>query len=334
MRATLATTGEPPNDEDGETETPQGEKGGSGMWRRGLIIAVLAILTAAVMLMHASIPNQVGNLRSLTETFLPWVGVVVLVLLALAVARRSATAVVAVALPAVVWFSLFGGTLTDKQSDGGDLTVVSHNVNDANPDPASTARALAASGAEVVALEELSPSAADAYVNALSGTYRYHSVQGTVGLWSKYRMSDTQPVGIMAWTRAMRSTIATPKGPVTVFVAHLPSVRINPRGGFTADNRDASARLLADAVRADPSRRTILVGDLNGTTNDSALSPVTSQLRSAQDVAGDGFGFTWPASFPMARIDHILVRGVQPVSSWTLPATASDHLPVAASVKL
>jgi vancomycin resistance protein VanJ len=36
----------------------------------------------------------------------------------------------------------------------------------------------------------------------------------------------------------------------------------------------------------------------------------------------------------MARIDQIMVRGVEPLSSWTLPRTPSDHLPIAASVTL
>ncbi|MFD5537064.1 hypothetical protein ACFWIJ_04200 [Streptomyces sp. NPDC127079] len=36
----------------------------------------------------------------------------------------------------------------------------------------------------------------------------------------------------------------------------------------------------------------------------------------------------------MARIDQIMVKGVEPVSSWTLPRTGSDHLPIAARVNL
>ena len=47
-----------------------------------------------------------------------------------------------------------------------------------------------------------------------------------------------------------------------------------------------------------------------------------------------GTGRYEPASFPMARIDQIMVKGVEPMSSWTLPATDSDHLPIAARVKL
>lgn len=37
-------------------------------------------------------------------------------------------------------------------------------------------------------------------------------------------------------------------------------------------------------------------------------------------------------SFPVARIDQIPVRGVEPKSSWLLPETGSDHLPVAARI--
>jgi vancomycin resistance protein VanJ len=55
-------------------------------------------------------------------------------------------------------------------------------------------------------------------------------------------------------------------------------------------------------------------------------------LGRAQDVAGDGFGFTWPASFPVVRIDQILVSGVEPDSSWVLPANGSDHKPVEARI--
>jgi vancomycin resistance protein VanJ len=76
----------------------------------------------------------------------------------------------------------------------------------------------------------------------------------------------------------------------------------------------------------------VLLGDLNGTMDDRAFDDITSQMRSAQDAAGDGFGFSWPASFPVVRFDQILVRGVEPDSSWVLPATGSDHLPVAARI--
>nr|WP_309097727.1 endonuclease/exonuclease/phosphatase family protein [Streptomyces sp.] len=312
-----------------------GWRGDPRIWRRGLVVAGCAVLLAVVMLLHAQIPNAIGNLGSLIETFLPWLGLFVPVLLVLALVRRSATALIAVLAPALVWFNLFGGLLSDKTVAGGDLTVVTHNVNAENPDPSGTARDVAASGADVLALEELSPAAVPTYEKALASTYRYHAVEGTVGVWSKYPLSGVRAVDLdMGWTRAMRATVTAPAGRVAVYVAHLPSVRVKMEAGFTARQRDRSADYLGEAIAHEPLENVVLLGDLNGTMNDRALNAVTSQMRSTQGAVGSGFGFSWPASFPMARIDQIMVRGLEPHSSWTLPQTGSDHLPVAARVRV
>ncbi|MEU1160387.1 endonuclease/exonuclease/phosphatase family protein [Streptomyces sp. NPDC005921] len=305
------------------------------IWRRGIVTGAVALLLAGVLLLHSRIPNAVGNLGSLTETFLPWLALLIPVLFLIGVVRKSATALIAVLLPFIVWLNMFGGLLTDKAGTGGDFTVATHNVNAENPDPAGTATSLAASGADVVALEELKASAVPTYEKALAPTYKYHAVEGTVGLWSKYRLTGVKAVDIkLGWVRAMRATVATPDGPLAVYVAHLPSVRVKMNAGFTARQRDKSADALGEAIADESLPRVILLGDLNGTMNDRSLNAVTSQLRSTQGAAGSGFGFSWPASFPMARIDQIMVRGVEPESSWTLPRTGSDHLPIAARVNL
>ncbi|USQ89597.1 endonuclease/exonuclease/phosphatase family protein [Streptomyces phaeoluteigriseus] len=319
-----------------------------GPWKRGPVLAALALLLGLSMLLHARIPNRIGHLGSLAETVLPWFGLFIPVLLAGALWRRSASAVAALLLPVLVWLHLFGGLLSAKSRPGSDLTVASHNVSADNPDPAGTARDLAASGADVLALEEITPQAKPLYEKELATAYPHHTVQGTVGLWSKLPLSDTRPVDIemdygpladtkpaavrMAYNRALRTTVATDQGPLAVYVAHLGSVRVNPRVGFWTDTRDRNAQALGKAIAAEHNERVVLLGDLNGTLDDRAFAGITSQLRSAQDTAGDGFGFSWPAEFPVVRIDQILVRGVKPDSSWSLPATGSDHLPVAAGI--
>ncbi|MCX4835839.1 endonuclease/exonuclease/phosphatase family protein [Streptomyces sp. NBC_01016] len=319
-----------------------------GPWRRGRVIAVLALLLGLLLLLHAQVTDR-GGLGSLVDTFLPWFGLFVPVLLAGALWRRSATAVVAVLLPAVVWTGLFGGALGDKaHANDSDLTVVSHNVRADNRDPAGTAHDLAASGADVLALEEITAQGRATYEKELAEAYPHHTVQGTVGLWSKLPLSDVEPVdtamdvGPLGATksaaeklpsnRALRATVTTDRGPVAVYVAHLGSVRVMPRGGFWTESRDRNAQALAKAIAAEDSQRVVLLGDLNGSTDDRAFDGLTSQLRSAQEEAGDGFGFSYPADFPVVRIDQILVRGVTADSSWVLPATGSDHRPVAAGV--
>ncbi|WP_030980180.1 endonuclease/exonuclease/phosphatase family protein [Streptomyces sp. NRRL S-1824] len=321
-----------------------------GPWKRGLVFAALALLLGLFMLLHAKIPNRIRGLGSLVETFLPWFGLFIPVLLGGALWRRSASAVVALLLPVVVWLSLFGGLLGDKSHPGGDLTVASHNVGADNADPAGTARDLAASGADVLALEEISDQAQGTYEKELAKAYPHHTVQGTVGLWSKLPLSDIRTVDVAMLgmvgplaehlsaeekkdtPRALRATVATDQGPLAVYVAHLGSVRVNPKGGFSTNQRDAGERALGKAIAAEQNERVVLLGDLNGTMDDRAFADITSQLHSAQDAAGDGFGFTWPAKFPVARIDQILVRGVEPESSRVLPPTGSDHLPVAAGI--
>lgn len=321
-----------------------------GPWKRGLLLAALALLLGLFLLLHAKIPNRIGGLGSLVETFLPWFGLFIPVLLAGALWRRSASAVVALLLPVMVWLNVFGGLLGDKSHPGSDLTVVSHNVSADNPDTAGTARDLAASDADVLALLELTEQARVTYEKELAKAYPYHTVQGTVGLWSKLPLSHTRTVDVAmqgmvgpladalpaedktATPRALRTTVATDQGPLAVYVAHLGSVRVNPKGGFSTNQRDAGERALGKAIAAEQNERVVVLGDLNGTMDDRAFADITSQLHSAQDAAGDGFGFTWPAKFPVARIDQILVRGVEPESSRVLPATGSDHLPVAAGI--
>lgn len=112
-----------------------------GIWRRGIILALCSVLLTLLMVLHADVPNTIGNLGSLIETFLPWFGLMMPVLLVLGLLRRSATAVIALVLLTAVWLNLFGGLLfSDKSGTGGDLTVATHNVNAGNPDPAGTAR--------------------------------------------------------------------------------------------------------------------------------------------------------------------------------------------------
>lgn len=322
-----------PRGRSGGTGTPGGAWSGPGKWRRGVLLATTALALAAAFVLHSRVPNAVGHLGSLWETFLPWGGLLVPVLLAGALIRRSATALVALLVPALAWWSLFGGLFNDKTGTGGELTVVTHNVSAANPEPVATARQLEATGAEVIALQEIDGDRIALYERELGDAYPHHTVQGTVGLWSTRPLEDSRHVNIgVGWKRALRTTVATPDGDVAVYVAHLPSVRVELRSGFAAERRDEAARMLGREIAADPLDRVILLGDLNGTMNDRALAPVTSQMRSTQGAAGDGMGFSWPASFPMTRIDQIMVKGLEPVSSWTLPATGSDHLPVAASV--
>ncbi|MEE1751544.1 endonuclease/exonuclease/phosphatase family protein [Streptomyces sp. SP18CS02] len=300
-----------------------------------MVLASLAVATAGLLAFHSAVPNTVGRLGSLVETFLPWLGVAVPVLLGLALLRRSALALVALLLPTAVWTALFVVPLSAEEPGRPHLKALQHNVSDENADPEGTAGALVAAAPDLVALEELTPPALPVYEATLGAHCPYHAVVGTVGLWSRYPLADVRPVDIRpsgiaeGWNRGLRASVRTPHGDVAVYVAHLPSVRIRATG-LASGRRDESARLLGAALAAEKLDKVILLGDLNSTVDDRGLAPVTSRM----DTTARGFPFSWPAAFPVSRIDHIMTRAATVTGVRTLPATGSDHLPVTAGIRL
>ncbi|WP_432135351.1 endonuclease/exonuclease/phosphatase family protein [Streptomyces sp. bgisy154] len=319
----------------GETGRPgRGRVPGPG--RGPTVLAVLAVLTAGLLAFPRAVPNSEGRLGSLLESFLPWLGLVVVALFLLALLHRSALALLALLLPVAAWTHLFGGLLLPAPRPGPrDLVVVQHNVSDENPDPAGTARALTAAAPDLIALQELVPPALQVYEGTLARDYPYHAVRGTVGLWSKYPFTDARPLDIKPrgieepWNRGLRAVVHTPHDEIAVYVAHLPSVRVGV-SGLASARRDESARLLGRAVAAEERGTVILLGDLNGTVHDRGLTPLTSRL----EVAQRGLALSFPARFPLARIDQVMARSATVSRIRTLPATGSDHLPVAARVTL
>nr|WP_202509605.1 endonuclease/exonuclease/phosphatase family protein [Streptomyces sp. SID5643] len=288
-----------------------------------------------MLALHSAVPNGIGRLGSLLETFLPWLGAAIPVLACVALVTRSWAGLLACLAPGAVWLWMFGGVLLSSRPGPYDLTVVQHNVADDNADPAGTAGALLATGAGLITVEELTPAARPAYQRVLGSSHPHRALHGTVGLWSAYPLSDVRPVDIRpegfpeSWRRALRATVSAPGGQVAVYVVHLPSVRLGPTGLASAA-RDESAALLGARIAADPAGRLLVAGDLNGTVQDRGLAPLTSRLHAPPT----GFAFSWPAGLPVARIDQVLGRGAEVAEVSALEATGSDHLPVLGRVLL
>jgi vancomycin resistance protein VanJ len=124
-------------------------------------------------------------------------------------------------------------------------------------------------------------------------------------------------------------TVDTPEGPFVLYVVHLPQASLGDQGFAKA--RDAALARLVKTVRADHAAKLAVVGDINVAQTDRRFSDLTGLgLTSAQAAAGRGFGFTWPAEFPVVRLDDMLVRGADPVRSVVLSALSGGktHLPI------
>jgi vancomycin resistance protein VanJ len=302
-------------------------------WQRGRPLALGSVLVAVLLVAHEFVPNRWGNLGSLVQSFLPWLGLAVPLGILAALLRRSALAILAVLLPLAAWIWIFVPQLRPADPAPGDLTVVQHNVSDTNTDIAGTAEVLLAAEPDIVTLTEVSEATAEQYTQAFGEALPHHETQGTVGVWSRYPLKgakavDIRPEGIDAtWDRCVRVVIQREGAAVTLFAAHLPSVRFGS-GGFETELRNASALLLADAVNAEKNETVIVAGDLNTVLADDAVAPLTNLVTAPTT----GFEFTYPEAFPVVQIDHVLARGATVTEVRTLPATPSDHLPVIARI--
>jgi vancomycin resistance protein VanJ len=302
-------------------------------WQRGRLLALGSVVAAVLLVAHGYVPNRWGNLGSLVQTLLPWLGLAVPLGILAALLRRSALAILAVLLPLAAWIWVFLPQLRPVDPAPADLTVVQHNVSDTNTDVAGTAEVLLAAEPDVVTLTEVSEATAEEYTQAFGAALPHHETQGTVGVWSKYPLRgkkavDIRPEGIDAsWDRCLRVVIQRDGGGAALYVAHLPSVRFGS-GGFETELRNASALSLAEAIDADKNETIIVAGDLNAVLADDAMAPLTNLVTAPTT----GFELTYPAVFPVAQIDHVLARGATVTEVRALDRTGSDHLPVVAHV--
>lgn len=282
---------------------------------RALVVAGLVV---ALVIAAGWIPGPVGTAVSV---ILPLLGIlsVALFLLVLAVQRRAA---LAAALAPLVWLlaAVPAFPALPVPAAGPEFTITSQNVRAQSGGGAASVLALAADEPDVITLTELDDESRAAAHEALAARYPYSFGVGTVGIWSLHPLASPQPLDLdLGWNRALRVTVQAPEGDVDVYLVHAASLRPGVQSA-----RDHMLAALADLVRDDPAPRVVALGDFNAATTDPALAPIAAQLDRVRPT--DGLGYTWPAAFPLVRIDHVFQRGFAVDSSVTRRAGASDHL--------
>lgn len=299
-------------------------------WRRAPVVLAAAVVLTLVLVGYRFVPD-VRGLGSLIDSGAPWLGLGVPVLFVAALVRRSPAALAAALVPALVWMLQFGvDWLPNGRAGPAQLTVASQNLYANNPDPLASVRELTANGADLVGVQEAADGVIDRIGVALSDRYPHVAAASTIALYSRFPIEDRQTVDTgLGWARALRAQVATPQGPVTVYVVHLASARIGKMG-----MRDRSLAQLADRLRVDKAPRLIVMGDFNTATTDRAFRSLDGLVQDSQRVAGTGPGFTWPAEFPLTRPDHVLFRGVRAVDSTSVRTPGTDHRGITAGFRL
>ncbi len=321
----------PPESAAGGPSTPQSAR----RPRVGLarFTAVLGAALALVLVSHALVPDVAG-LGLIVDTALPWLGLAVPLLLVGAFIARSRAAVASAVLAAIVWCLVFVPSVvplswTAAPASDSQLTVASQNVEAGSGTAADSAAALAATGADVVALQEMDAESREAAGSVLDEVYPHRYGVGTVGVWSVYPIENAQMLDLgLGWKRGLAADLETPSGPVSIYVVHAASAR--PAAN---DERDVMLANLGEHLARDENTRVVAIGDFNAGSSDRALGDVTAQLSEANQTDG-GFGFTWPAVAPIVRLDHVFQRGMEVVTNTTMQGGGGDHLAVVATLNL
>jgi len=325
-----------------------------------LLTMIVSVLILAVLLGHRFVPDVLG-FGSLIDTVLPWTFVPLLLALPAAVLSLKKWTIGVCLLTCAVWTGDFAPTLLHSGGSGpADIRVLSQNVSSgddtAAPDLSGVARLAEQRGADIVVLQGLSKDVEQAD-QAAPARYAYHMAMYEFVVWSRFPIASSQPVDLGSGrpSDASQSAAAAAESSsgsfggllrftvnvdqnrqVTVYSVHLPQPSLSHDGFGVA--RNGALERLVDDVQAEKSPDLIVVGDLDVAQTDRAMRPLlgsSTGLVSAQAKAGAGFGFTWPATFPVVPLDDVLTRGLTPVASVVLPAVGPHqaHRPIEADLK-
>jgi vancomycin resistance protein VanJ len=285
-----------------------------------------------------------------------WLALPALLLLPLALLLRWRLLTVALLLPPLAFFlALYGARFLPQPAHASAVapaatpvivTVLTFNIAPNNDRPAAVARVILESGADIVALQELSSASAAALRAALGDAYPYAALhpQGWSnagqGVFSRYpiledaywRYTDITP-NAMGHQRVLLDIDGTP---LVVYNVHPTHPLMNPVG-FDERTRDAEIReTLARAAGEEV--RVVLAGDFNTTDLTEIYATIVRRYRDAYAETGWGYGLTFPAWLitPVLRIDYIFAgAGLDAINSHVVPDGAgSDHLPVQAELAI
>jgi vancomycin resistance protein VanJ len=280
--------------------------------------------------------------------FEPHLFIAVAVLLApVALLGRARTLALALVAVLVVGGMSFGSEWISLPGSGAgrtDITVMTWNVQYGIRTPAEQADQLHGVTADLVALLEVEPDAAQAIEadTAIAARYPYRAMAPRTGAWglavlSRYPISAVDSSFPPA---CLDLVVAAPGGAVHVIVAHPIHAGIETRTPLrlpvSYDPADRDAAIAAIRGRIDAALRAadrlLVLGDFNTAPSEAEYSVLTAGLRDTHVQVGEGPGWTWrPSRFTflpigLLRIDLQLTAGaIYPASTSIDCSLPGDH---------
>jgi len=245
--------------------------------------------------------------------------------------RMWAALVTAAALAALlfcVWTDEFrpGGSVAATDIEGASLKVVTWNIHAGRAGWEKIAGRIRQEDPDIVMLVEAyisrSPDRAGVWAKEFPG-YEVANERGPMTILVKGRVRMTKGAEIRVAPFYLSRYLSVE---VEVDGRPLNLILIHPTPAFDRDSGEIYGKLVELIDRVGDEKPLILSGDFNTPPNSAYLAPVRERLRSAFEIAGRGFAYSWPAYLPMFAIDHTFVNRHIQVTDYCIEHTnLSDH---------
>jgi endonuclease/exonuclease/phosphatase family metal-dependent hydrolase len=236
--------------------------------------------------------------------------------------------------------------------EGGPLRVATYNILAGERGLKGLADTLSLLDADLIALEEVDVgtrrSGRADQATRLAATLKlrhvfiphfdYQGGQFGLALLSKHPISRVQRVRVKGIRLSvLDATVRLPGATVRVIVVHF-TVTFPFRSDAEQSLTDAARLREAEAALAlvKATKGPVLVlGDMNDDTGSPPYELFRPLMQDSCEVSGAGLAKTWNSALPVTRIDYVWAsRHFKVLGCRTEPSTASDHLPVVATLEL
>jgi vancomycin resistance protein VanJ len=337
-----------------------------------LLLALAALYGGLLSLflgVRSFVPDANAPLVGFLNSFLHLLMLAALALFPLALLGRRRVVLVALLLPCAVFVIQYSPRLARgilrvapvAPAGYTTLRLLSYNIHIEGVALAPMADLIREANADIVALQELTPPAADYFASAFASEYPYQafhpkSYDGQ-GLMSRYPIvADEfwQDTSLFFPLGNQESLLAINGQMLTVINVHPVHPGLNRTWYDSAPHAGEVETILARANQAQAKGQlVIMLGDWNMTDQSTAYSRVISQYQDVFAQVGAGMGYTFPdwstygsrdrgiqtmlsVLGPFLRLDYVFC------SAWVLPLSAhayttaagSDHRPLLAEVAL
>lgn len=257
---------------------------------------------------------------------------------------------IAIEISLILLLSAVNLSATDTKAPSS-LRVMSYNIRAADYGLKNIISTIKQGNADIIALQEV-----DRLVRRTGRVDQPKRIAKTLGMYyvfrkhfsyqggefglaliSRYKIDQVERVRIRNSNLIiLKARVHTPGQSIIVVVVHFHPT--NPLDE-TATRRENNAARLREASRAFKLATTynepvLIMGDFNDPPGSQPYKLFAQQFQDSCRVAGANWNKTWPARFPITRIDYIWVsQHFRVLRCHTLKSSASDHLPVIAEIQ-